>query len=316
VVKEDRDGWTRSVRSLVLINDQIERRVETENTGAEKSKLFPTDIGMVVTDFLTTHFIDILDYNFTASVEKQFDEIALGHVRWNDMIREFYGPFEERLKLTSATAERQSGERELGVDPVSGKRVSVRLGRFGPLVQIGEADDEEKRQKGIPGTLSIATITLEQALELFKFPRAIGDFEGSTMEVKVGRFGPYIEHAGAFYSIPKTDDIHTIAADRGIEIILAKRQSIIDRTIKTFPEDSSVKILKGRWGAFIVVGKQNVRIPKGTDPASLTLEDCLALALQQEPKKPAAKKAAAKKTAAKKPAAKKATAKKAAKKPS
>lgn len=315
VVKEDRDGWTRTVRSLTLRSNTIERAVETENTGAEKSKLFPTDIGMVVTDFLTTHFIDILDYNFTASVEKQFDEIAQGHVKWNDMIRDFYGPFEERLKLTSATAERQSGERELGVDPVSGRRVSVRLGRFGPLVQIGEADDEDKRQKGLPGTLSIATITLDQAMELFKFPRTIGEFEGSPMDVKVGRFGPYIEHAGAFYSIPKTDDIHTIGADRGVEIILAKRQSIIDRTIKTFPEDPSVKILKGRWGAFIVVGKQNVRIPKGTEPSSLTLEDCLALAAQQAPKKPEkpAKKTAAKKTAAKKPAKK--AAKKSTKKP-
>ncbi|MBS1562284.1 MAG: type I DNA topoisomerase [Bacteroidetes bacterium] len=317
VVKEDRDGWTRQVRLFTLVNDQISRVVETENTGAEKSKLFPTDIGMVVTDFLTKHFDSILDYNFTASVEKQFDEIAQGQVKWNDMIRDFYGPFEERLKLTSATAERQSGERELGVDPVSGRRVSVRLGRFGPLVQIGDQDDEDKRQKGLPGTLSIATITLEQAMELFKFPRPIGEFEGSTMEVKVGRFGPYIEHAGSFYSIPKTDDIHTIEAARGIELIQLKRQSIIDRTIKTFPEDPSVKVLKGRWGAFVVVGKQNVRIPKGTEPTSLTLEDCLALAAQQAPKASpsAAKKAAAKKPAAKKPAAKKAAKKTAAKKP-
>jgi len=312
VIKEDRDGWTRPVRLYTLLNDQLSRAVETENTGAEKSKLFPTDIGMVVTDFLTKHFDSILDYNFTASVEKQFDEIAQGHVKWNDMIRDFYGPFEERLKLTSATAERQSGERELGVDPASGRRVSVRLGRFGPLVQIGDQDDEDKRQKGLPGTLSIATITLEQAMELFKFPRNIGEFEGSGMEVKVGRFGPYIEHAGAFYSIPKTDDIHTIETARGIELIGLKRQSIIDRTIKTFEEDPSVKVLKGRWGAFVVVGKQNVRIPKGTEPASLSLEDCLALASQQAPKVSAA---AAKKAAAKKPAAKKATAKKAAKKP-
>ena len=311
VIKEDRDGWTRPVRLYTLLNDQLSRAVETENTGAEKSKLFPTDIGMVVTDFLTKHFDSILDYNFTASVEKQFDEIAQGHVKWNDMIRDFYGPFEERLKLTSATAERQSGERELGVDPASGRRVSVRLGRYGPLVQIGDQDDEDKRQKGLPGTLSIATITLEQAMELFKFPRNIGEFEGSGMEVKVGRFGPYIEHAGAFYSIPKTDDIHTIETARGIELIGLKRQSIIDRTIKTFEEDPSVKVLKGRWGAFVVVGKQNVRIPKGTEPASLSLEDCLALASQQAPKVSAA---AAKKAAAKKPAAKKAAAKKAAKK--
>lgn len=283
VIKEDRDGLPRSVVSLLLKGATIQRTLKTEVTGAERSKLFPTDIGMVVTDFLTKHFDDILDYQFTANVEKQFDEIAEGDVAWSAMIRDFYIPFRQEIDKVAETAERQSGERELGVDPVSGKRVSVRLGRYGPLAQIGEADDPDKRQKGLPGTLSINSITLEQALELFKFPKAIGTYEGFVMDVKVGRFGPYIEHNGDFYSIPKTDDPHTIQGDRGIEIILAKRQSIQERTIKTFDDDPTVKILKGRWGPFIAVGKQNVRIPKGTEPADLTLDECLLLAAQQAP---------------------------------
>ncbi len=316
VVKEDRDGRQREVRRLTLESGSIARVVELENTGAERSKLFPTDIGSVVTDFLTAHFQDILDYNFTATVEKQFDEIAHGNVPWTTMIRDFYGPFQETIRKTSETAERQSGERCIGVDPTSGKNVYVRLARYGPIAQIGDADDENKRQKGLPGNLSIETVTLEQALELFKFPRVIGLFEEAPMEVKLGRFGPYIEHNKAFYSLPKEDDPYSIEGPRGIEVILARRQKIAENTIKTFEEDPSVKVLKGRWGPYIVVGKQNVRIPKDTNAEALTLEDCLQLAAQQAPAKPAKKGAAAKKAAAgdAAPAAKKAV-KKAAKKP-
>ncbi|HRK03917.1 MAG TPA: type I DNA topoisomerase [Chlorobiota bacterium] len=340
VVKEDRDGRTREVRSLILEAESIQRVVEVENTGAERNKLFPTDIGSVVTDFLTKHFDAILDYGFTASVEKQFDEIAQGHLKWSEMIREFYEPFQQDLQKTSETAERQSGERLLGKDPKTGKNVYVRLARYGPIVQIGDADDEDKKQKGLASTMSIATVTLDEVLELFKFPRTIGMFEGSPMDVKLGRFGPYIDHAGAFYSLAKTDDPYSIDEARGIEVIVARRQNIAERTLKTFDEDPSVKIMKGRWGAYIVVGKQNVRIPKGTDYTALTLEECLQLAAQQAPaakkssrkkaddesdttettkkaaKKTAAKKTAAKKTAAKKTAAKKTAAKKSPEKPS
>ena len=313
VDKPEREGRKRDIRELVLQHDAITRTVHQETTGAEKNKLAPTDIGMIVTDFLLKHFDDIMDYNFTASVEKQFDEIAQGMVRWTDMIRGFYGPFEEELRKTSETAERQSGERQLGVDPVSGKNVYVRLARYGPIAQIGEADDENKRQKGLSGTLKIETITLDEALELFKFPRTIGLFEEHPMDVKLGRFGPYIEHNKAFYSLPKEDDPYTIDGPRGVEVIVARRQKIEENTIKTFPEDENVKILKGRWGPFIKVGKQNVRIPKDTDAASLSLDECLQLALQQAPQKPtkaAAKKTTATKTAVKKPAAKKTAAKK------
>ncbi len=317
VVKEDRDGRQREIRLLSLEGSSINRVVEVENTGAERSKLFPTDIGSVVTDFLTTHFDEIMDYNFTATVEKQFDEIAAGSVRWTEMIRSFYEPFEEDLKKTSESAERQSGERLIGIDPTTGKNVYVRLARYGPIAQIGDAEDEDKVQKGLPGTLSIETVTLEQALELFKFPRTIGVYEEQPMLVKLGRFGPYIQHAGAFYSIPKEDDPYTIDGPRGIEVIIARRQKIAENTIRTFEEDPTVKVLKGRWGPYIAVGKQNVRIPKGTDPESLTLEDCLQLAQQQAPQKPASKRTKSADPDAK-PAAKKAAkkvAKKAAKKP-
>lgn len=314
VVKEDRNGRQRDVRQNVLQGGVVTRTVEIENTGAERSKLFPTDIGSVVTDFLTTHFNEVLDYNFTATVEKQFDEIAQGSVRWTDMIRAFYVPFEADLRRTSETAERQSGERLIGVDPTSGKNVYVRLARYGPIAQIGDADDEDKKQKGLSRDLSIETVTLEQALELFKFPRTIGLFEDSPMDVKLGRFGPYIEHNKAFYSLSKDDDPYTVEGARGIEVIVTRRIKISENTIKVFEEDETVKILNGRWGAYIAVGKQNVRIPKGTEPSTLTLADCLELAAQQAPQKPvknakekgtAVKKVAVKKTVAKKSAAKK-----------
>lgn len=287
VVKEDRDGRERQIRALTMKNDAIDRVVSTEITGAERSKLFPTDIGSVVTDFLIKHFDEIMDYNFTATVEKQFDEIAEGRLKWNTMIASFYGPFQEDLKRTAETAERQSGERLLGVDPKSGKNVYVRLARYGPIAQIGDAEDEDKKQKGLPGKFSIETITLEEALELFKFPRVVGDFEGKPMVVKVGRFGPYIDHDGTFASIPKEEDPLTISAVRSEELIVAKRKAVAERTIKEFPENPDVKVLKGRWGPFIQYGKANIRIPKGTDAATLTLEQCLELAAAQAPVKPA-----------------------------
>lgn len=314
VVKEDRDGRQRNVRMLFIEGSTVALRVDVENTGAERNKLFPTDIGSVVTDFLTKHFDDILDYHFTATVEKQFDEIAAGAMAWQSMIREFYGPFKESIERVAETAERQSGERLIGVDPASGKNVYVRLGRYGPLAQIGNADDPDKTQKGLPSNLSINTITLEQALELFRLPRTIGTFEDFPMLAKIGRFGPYIEHNGAFYSLAKTDDPFTIESERGTEIILAKRQALIERTIKEFPEDPSVKVLKGRWGPYIVVGKQNVRIPKDTNAAALTLDECLQMAAQQAPAKPASKSKANSDNDTAKPAAKKAARKTVAKK--
>ncbi len=304
VVKEDRDGREREVRELSMQgasgNATITRTVNVEVTGAERGKLFPTDIGGIVTDFLLKHFDEIMDYNFTATVEKQFDEIAEGHLQWKSMIADFYGPFKEDLDRTAETAERQSGERQLGTDPKTGKPVSVRLARYGPIAQIGDADDPDKKQKGLPGNLSMETITLEEALELFKFPRVLADYQGKPIVVRVGRFGPYIDHDGTFASIPKGEDPLLIDEPRAIELIEARRRAVAERTIKEFPENPEVQILKGRWGPFLKVGKKNIRIPKDVDAASLTLKQCLAMASdgvseeKTEVEKPARKKAARK----------------------
>lgn len=289
VVKEDRDGWKRDVRSLILDSGVIQRLVEQENTGAERNKLFPTDIGLVVTDFLLKHFDGIMDYHFTASVEKQFDEIAAGRREWTDMIGEFYGPFKQDVDRTSETAERQSGERLLGVDPTTGKNVYARLARYGPIVQIGDADDEQKKMKGLPGQQSIETITLEDALELFRFPKVVGDFEGKPVVVKLGRFGPFVDHDGTFASIPKEEDPLTVTGERAIELIKARRIAIAERTIREFTEDQDLRILKGRWGPFISFGKRNIRIPKGVDAASLSYSEVMSLVDADQASAPPAK---------------------------
>lgn len=314
VVKEDRDGWKRQVRSLHLRDSQITRNVETENTGAERNKLFPTDIGLVVTDFLMKHFDGIMDYHFTANVEKQFDEIAAGNRDWTEMIGSFYGPFKEDVDRTSETAERQSGERLLGVDPTSGKNVYARLARYGPIAQIGDADDEQKKMKGLPGQFSIETITLEDALELFRFPKVVGDLDGKPLIVKLGRFGPFIDHDGTFASIPKEEDPLTVTAQRAEELIRLRRQAIAERTLREYDEDADLKILKGRWGPFISFGKRNIRLPKDADVATLTYADVMQIVDQDDQRTatPATKKTATKKATTKKAATKKTAAKKSA----
>lgn len=311
VVKEDRDGRKREVRALILsgtsTSGEIERQVTVENTGAERNKLFPTDIGGIVTDFLVKHFVDIMDYNFTANVEKQFDEIASGMRRWNAMIADFYGPFKLELDRTSENADRQSGERALGTDPRTGKPVTVRLARYGPIAQIGDADDPDKKQKGLPSNLSMETITLEAALELFKFPRVVDDFEGKPLVIRVGRFGPYIDHDGTFASVPKSEDPLSLTAERAIELVLAKRKADAERIIREFPENPEVQILKGRWGPFLKVGKLNLRIPKDADVQKLTLEQCLAMAAESAPASSKKGSKSAEGKPAKKPAKKVAT---------
>jgi len=278
VVKEDRAGRDREINILKLKKNKITAEVKTEITGAEKSKLFPTDIGTVVNDFLVENFEKILDYNFTAYVEKEFDEIAEGKMAWNDMIREFYDPFHQTVEHTEKTSERATGERFLGLDPVSGKKVTARIGRFGPLVQMKEDDnDENPRFAKLRTDQRLESITLEQALDLFKMPRNLGEFEKQEVVIGIGRFGPYVRHDGAFVSIPKTDDPYSIDIDRAIELIKAKRQADIEKTIKEFKENPEVKILKGRWGPYLVFGKKNIRIPKNQDPEKLTYADCVKL---------------------------------------
>ena len=289
VVKEDRDGKERVYQQLTLSNGEIQQINKTEITGAERSKLFPTDIGVLVNDFLVQHFKGIIDYNFTAKVEKEFDEIAQGMKEWTEMLSSFYGPFHAEVQDTLDNADRASHERELGVHPESGKPISVRVGRFGPLVQIGVADDEEKPQfASLRKGQMIETITLEEALELFKLPKKIGEFEDKEMTVAIGRFGPYIRHNSSFYSLPKGVDPLDVESDQAIEIIKEKRQKDIEKIIRVFDENPEAKIENGRWGPFVRFGKQNLKIPKGTEVANITYEDVLKWA--EADSKPAATK--------------------------
>lgn len=290
VVKESREGRERKYKELVLRNKNVESYENKEVTGTEKNKLFPTDIGKIVNDFLVEYFQDIVDYSFTANVEKEFDDIAHGKKLWNKMIDNFYGGFHTKVETTSNIdrSEINSG-RELGIDPVSGKKVIARLGRFGALVQIGEATDEEKPKYGkLKKGQFIDTITLEEALELFKLPREIGEYESNVMTVAIGRFGPYIKHADKFYSLTKEDDPMTITEERGIDLINAKRKSDAEKLIKSFEEVEDVKILNGRFGPYIKVGPKNVKIPKGRDPQGISLEECLEWA-ESVPDKPSKK---------------------------
>lgn len=292
VVKEDREGKQRSFRVLTLKGQSITKEEKSENTGAERGKLFPTDIGSVVNDFLVQYFKDIVDYHFTAIVEKQFDEIAQGLEEWTDMIRNFYDPFHKGVENTIEKADKATGERDLGVHPDNGKKVSVRIGRFGPFVQIGDNENEDKPlYASLRAGQSIETISLADALELFKLPKKVGMFEDKDMTVAVGKFGPYVRHDGAFYSLPKDIDPLDLTEEQAIELIIDKRKRDSERVIKTFAEAPDVKILNGRWGPYIEFGKQNVKIPKGKDPAALTYEDCKALADAEAkaPKKPGGK---------------------------
>ncbi len=327
VIKEDRQGKERAYDIISLKNDVVVANKKTEITGAEKSKLFPTDIGMVVNDFLLKEFPQILDFNFTAKVEEEFDEIAEGKMVWTKMLKNFYTPFHKLVEHTSENSERASGERKLGVDPVSGKNLIVRIGRFGPMAQLGESGDENDKPKfaGLRKDQRMDTITFEEALDLFKLPRVAGMFEEKEMKVAVGRFGPYIQHNSKFVSLKKEDDPMTVTADRCIELILAKRQADIDKFIKTFPENPSVQLLNGRFGPYLVIDQTNYKLPKGIEPKDLSLQECLDIAADPKnaskggrfKKKTVEKKAfkaAAPKKAAPKKAAKKAAPKKAASK--
>lgn len=275
VEKTERDGVEREYVYMSLLNGKVKEEVKTEKTGYEKNKLFPTDIGTIVTNFLVEYFANILDYNFTASVEKEFDEIADGNKVWNEMIKEFYAPFHDQIQDTLEKSKKQSGERLLGQDPVTGLNVYAKIGRYGPLVQIGESrEDEKPKFAGMNKGQSIETVTLEEALDMFKLPREVGTFENEVMTAAIGRFGPYVRHNNQFFSLAKTDDPLSITEERAIELIKNKRLADKERIIKEFTEDKTVQVLKGRYGAYISQGKKNYRIPKGKDPAGLSLEDC------------------------------------------
>ncbi len=375
VVKEDRPGQQRAFRELTLQQDRLAEKTDKETFGSEKAKLFPTNIGLVVCDFLVEYFPAIVDFQFTANVEKEFDEIAEGRMNWQTMLGGFYGDFHRSVESISGIAAGtvRAGTRELGIDPRTGKKVSSRLGKYGAYVQIGEATDEEKPQfANLRQGQLLDTISLEDALELFKLPREIGFFEDKAMTVAIGRFGPYVKHDEKFVSLTKEDDPYTIdeeraialiqakraesvaealgeyegklittgkgrfgpyvkyedkyvslaktdslaelTLERAIELIQAKQRQEANKYLKEFAERPDIKIVNGQYGPYLAVGKRNVRIPKETDAASLTLEDCLKLAGIDDTapeKKPAAKKATATKAATTKTTTTKTPAKKA-----
>lgn len=286
VEKGDREGEERKYNVLLLKNGKITDTTKKEITGAEKSKLFPTDTGLVVNDYLTEYFPNILDYNFTASVEKEFDEIAEGDKEWTSLMDDFYKKFHPSVEGALAVkSDHKVGERVLGVDPASRKQVSVKIGRFGPVVQIGTADDEEKpRFAQMRKGFSMETITLEEALELFKLPRQLGEYEGKVVTIGVGRFGPYISHNSKYVSLPKGYDPMEVTYDEAIELIEAKRKSEAEKTIKTFAEDPEVQILNGRYGPYIAYKKSNYKIPKGVVPQDLSLGACMDIIKLQEEK--------------------------------
>jgi DNA topoisomerase-1 len=275
VVKENRDQGKRNINLLSLKKGMVKKTEISENIGAEKAKLFPTDVGILVNKFLMEYFDNIIDFHFTAKVEKEFDEIALGKKEWNKMIKSFYGPFHNKIEDTLENAGRFSGEKLLGTDPDSGKNVYVKIGRFGPMVQIGDSDTEEKPKfAGLRKNQSVETITLKEALKLFDFPRSIGTFEDEEVTVAIGRFGPYVKHNNKFVSLKKEDDPATIGLERAITLIEEKRLGDQKKIIKEFNEDTSVQVLQGRYGPYLVIDKQNYKIPKDVDPESLTLEKC------------------------------------------
>ena len=278
VVKGDREGSPRQIHVLTLAQDNIVPSTIEERAGADKGKLLPTDIGTVVNDFLTANFPDIMDYNFTANVEKDFDDVAEGNKEWTSLIRQFYADFDPLV--TRAMEERNElrvGERELGIDPKSGKVVKVRIGRYGPMVQIGTAEEEEKPLFAtLPKDKSMASITLDEALELFKLPRTLGEYEGKTVVANTGRFGPYINHDKKFVSIPKGEDPLEISLERAIELILSKREAEEKSHLKTFNEEPELEIRAGRFGPYIAYKGKNYKIPKAQADraAELTLEEC------------------------------------------
>ena len=290
VVKEERLGDERKYIVLSLKNSEISKQTKTEITGAEKNKLSPTDIGTVVNDFLVDNFDLIMDYNFTASVEAEFDDIADGKKVWNEMLDKFYKPFHGRVENALKNAERSKGERILGEDPKTGKPVSVKIGRFGPFAQIGEVSDEEGAEKptfaSLRGGLNLETITLEEALELFKLPRDLGEYEDKKVVVAIGRFGPYVRHDSKFVSLSKDYDPFTVELDIAIELIEAKREKDRKAIITVFEEEPELRVLNGRWGPYISYKKKNYKIPKTTKAEELKLDDCLKIIKEAPEPKP------------------------------
>ena len=276
VSREDRQGEKRQITVLTLTKGNVATSSRTEITGKEKSKLFPQDIGMIVNDFLIENFSEIVDYNFTAEVEEQFDKIAVGKLDWTGMLNDFYSSFHKTVTETLEKRNRKTGVRILGNQPDTGEQVSVKMGRFGPVAQIGETGNDKKpRFASLPKNLLLETITLDEALNLFRLPRSLGEYEEEEMIVGTGKFGPYIKYKGKFYSLKKgSDDPYTLTLERGVEIIKEKVENDSRKILKDFGD---IKLIKGRYGPYLTKEKQNYRLPKGTDPEKLTKEDCIGI---------------------------------------
>ena len=290
VVKEDRQGIERTYRFLVLDDEGIRREEKSEKAEGVKSKLFPTDIGRVVNRFLVSFFDDIINYHFTARIEEDFDAIAEGKMEWHEMIDRFYRPFHAKIEATGEQKQVFKGERHLGIDPVSGKNVYVKIGRFGPMVQLGDSGPEEKpRFAGLKDKQRLDDITLEEALDLLSFPKELGNFEQEIMTVAIGRFGPYIKHKNVFYALPKSEDPGLIDEKRAVEIILAGREKEEKKLIHHFQKEK-IRVLNGRYGPYITHGGKNYKIPKGTEADKLTPEACLAIIKESKDKTPKRKK--------------------------
>ncbi len=293
VEKGEKEGLPRDVRVMTLKGGKIKETMRHETFGAERGKLIPTDIGIVVNDFLTSNFPNVLDYNFTADIEEKFDYIAEGKTEWHHEIARFYDVFHPEVeKAENTRTEHKVGERLLGTDPVSGKPVSVKVGRYGPVVQIGDVNSDEKpRFASLQGDQSIFDITLEQALKLFELPRTLGTYEDAEVTVAVGRFGPYVKHNGKFVSIPADLSPAAITLDEAVELILSKRDAESKKVVKTFDEDPDLQILNGRYGVYISYKKSNYKIPKTvTDSSALTLAECMDIINNQPAKKTARRK--------------------------
>lgn len=284
VTKESRAGEERTISIISLKNGQIKEQSKKENYGAEKNKLFPNDIGMVVSDFLMQYFEEIMNYNFTAKVEKEFDEIAEGKIEWNKMISKFYKPFHNKVEEALKVSEKTRGKRKLGIDPKTGKPVFVLIGRYGPMVQIGDKDSDEKPKfSSLLKNQYIENITLEEALKLFELPRVLGQYENTNVVVNIGRFGPYINHNKDFISLDRTAyDPYTITFEQAIPLILEKREANSKKEITVFEGDPPIRVLNGRFGPYIARGKENFKIPKDKKPESLSLNDCLEIIKAKE----------------------------------
>jgi len=286
VEKVEREGSLRKYTVLTLDESEISSSEKTETTGKERNKLSPTDIGIVVTDFLVENFGQILDYQFTAKVEASFDEIANGQLNWTDMLNSFYGPFHSNVENTLEYSDRATGERELGSDPKTGRKIIARIGRFGPMIQIGDekSDGLKPQFASLQANQSISNITLKEALKLFELPKVLGEHNGEVVKLNIGRFGPYVQVGKRFCSIPKEEDPMSVSLERAIELDTLKQEEAAKALIKTFAENPDVQLLNGRYGAYLKIGKDNFKLPKGCEPETLSLEACLEIAANQPTK--------------------------------